>query len=126
MADIAPANVEQLQVAWQWRSVDDAVIAANPLARPGAYQDTPLMANGVLYTVTSLGQIAALDPGTGEARWVFGPGSWQTGRPGNLAAVRGHLALRWGPIGRHVDPLRRACAAPAVAVAQAIVAAAAS
>jgi quinoprotein glucose dehydrogenase len=92
LAQIAPANVERLQVAWQWTSVDDAVVAANPTSRPGAYQDTPLMANGVLYTVTSLGQIAALDPGTGVARWVFDPGSWKTGRPGNLGFVHRGLA----------------------------------
>jgi quinoprotein glucose dehydrogenase len=92
LAQITAANVGRLQVAWQWRSVDDAVVAANPTARPGAYQDTPLMANGVLYTVTSLGQIAALDPGTGIARWVFDPGSWKTGRPGNLGFVHRGLA----------------------------------
>ena len=79
-------------MAWQWTSVDDAVVAANPTARPGAYQDTPLMANGVLYTVTSLGQVAALDPGTGVARWVFDPGSWKSGRPGNLGFVHRGLA----------------------------------
>ena len=92
LAQIAAANVDRLRVAWQWTSADDAVVAANPTARPGAYQDTPLMANGVLYTVTSLGQIAALDPGTGVARWVFDPGSWKTGRPGNLGFVHRGLA----------------------------------
>ena len=50
------------------------------------------MANGVLYTVTSLGQVAALDPGTGAARWVFDPGSWKSGRPGNLGFVHRGLA----------------------------------
>ncbi len=50
------------------------------------------MANGVLYTVTSLGQVAALDPGTGVARWVFDPGSWKSGRPGNLGFVHRGLA----------------------------------
>ena len=89
---IAAANVDRLRVAWQWTSVDDAVVAANPTSRPGAYQDTPLMANGVLYTVTSLGQVAALDPGTGVARWVFDPGSWKSGRPGNLGFVHRGLA----------------------------------
>ena len=32
---------------------------------PAVYHDTPLMVKGVLYTVTSLGQIAAINPGTG-------------------------------------------------------------
>ena len=56
------------------------------------YGDTPLMVKGVLYTVTSLGQIAAINPGTGETNWVFDPGSWKTGRPGNLGFVHRGLA----------------------------------
>ena len=92
LAQITAENVGRLQVAWQWTSADDAVVAANPTSRPGAYQDTPLMANGALYTVTSLGQVAALDPGTGVARWVFDPGSWKAGRPGNLGFVHRGLA----------------------------------
>ncbi|MBL8138946.1 MAG: pyrroloquinoline quinone-dependent dehydrogenase [Acidobacteria bacterium] len=91
-AEIAAGNVSRLAVAWQWPSIDNAVVDANPTARPGAYQDTPLMANGMLYTVTSLGQIAALDPATGRARWTFDPGSWKTGRPGNLGFVHRGLA----------------------------------
>ena len=91
-AEIAAGNVSRLAVAWQWPSIDNAVVDANPTARPGAYQDTPLMANGMLYTVTSLGQIAALDPATGRARWTFDPGSWKTGRPGNLGFVPRGLA----------------------------------
>ena len=91
-AQVTPENVSRLAVAWQWPSIDNAVVEANPTARPGAYQDTPLMARGVLYTVTSLGQIAALDPATGRARWTFDPGSWKTGRPGNLGFVHRGLA----------------------------------
>lgn len=91
-AQIAAENVSRLAVAWQWPSIDNALVDANPTARPGAYQDTPLMARGVLYTVTSLGQIAALDPSTGRARWTFDPGSWKTGRPGNLGFVHRGLA----------------------------------
>lgn len=91
-AQVTAENVSRLAVAWQWASTDNAVVEANPTARPGAYQDTPLMANGVVYTVTSLGQIAALDPATGRARWTFDPGSWKTGRPGNLGFVHRGLA----------------------------------
>ena len=51
------------------------------------YHDTPLMVKGVLYTVTSLGQIAALNPATGASLWVFDPANWKSGRPGNLGFV---------------------------------------
>src|SRR5687768_2097119 len=70
-------TIGKLQIAWRWASPDNAVIAANPTSRPGPYNDTPLMVRGVLYTVTSLGQIAALNPATGEAIWVFDPGNWK-------------------------------------------------
>lgn len=80
-------TIGKLQVAWRWASPDNAVVEANPTARPGGYADTPLMIKGVLYTVTSLGQIAAIDPGTGKTIWSVDPGNWKTGRPGNLGYV---------------------------------------
>lgn len=80
-------TVGRLKIAWRWSSPDNAVVTANPMSRPGMYHDTPLMVKGVLYTVTSLGQIAAIDPATGVANWVFDPGSWKAGRPGNLGFV---------------------------------------
>lgn len=94
---IDAANISRLSVAWRWASPDNAVVEANPLARPGMYHDTPLMAGGWLYTVTSLGQVAAIDPGTGGTRWSFDPGSWKTGRPGHLGFV--HRGLAYAKVG---------------------------
>jgi quinoprotein glucose dehydrogenase len=89
---IDAGNVSRLRVGWRWTSPDNAIVEAAPLVRPGMYHDTPLMVGGTLYTVTSLGQVAALDPGTGRTRWVFDPRSWETGRPGNLGFVHRGLA----------------------------------
>jgi quinoprotein glucose dehydrogenase len=86
-------TIGKLQLAWRWSSPDNAVIAANPTSRPGPYNDTPLMVKGVMYTVTSLGQVAAINPATGESVWVFDPGSWKTGRPGNLGFVHRGIAF---------------------------------
>ena len=94
---ITAENVSRLKVAWRWTSPDNALVEANPLVRPGMYHDTPLMVGGTLYTVTSLGQVAAIDPGTGQARWRFDPESWKTGRPGNLGFV--HRGLAYARIG---------------------------
>jgi len=80
-------NVGKLKVAWRWASPDNAVVEANPMSRPGMYHDTPLMVKGVLYTVTSLGQVAAINPATGASIWVFDPANWRAGRPGNLGFV---------------------------------------
>jgi quinoprotein glucose dehydrogenase len=86
-------TIGKLQIAWRWASPDNAVVEANPTARPGGYADTPLMVKGVLYTVTSLGQIAAINPATGQTLWAFDPGSWKTGRPGNLGFVHRGIAF---------------------------------
>lgn len=86
-------TIGKLQVAWRWSSPDNAVVDANPTARPGGYADTPLMVKGVLYTVTSLGQIAAINPATGQTLWVLDPGNWKTGRPGNLGYVHRGIAF---------------------------------
>ncbi len=84
LAQITRDNVRDLQVAWRWSSPDNQIVPANPTARPGAFQDTPLMVNGVLYTTTSLGIYAAIDPTTGRTLWQYDPEIWKNGRPPNL------------------------------------------
>ncbi|HYB94677.1 MAG TPA: PQQ-binding-like beta-propeller repeat protein [Vicinamibacterales bacterium] len=86
-------TIKDLKIAWRWTSPDNAIVDANPTARPGGYADTPLMVKGVLYTVTSLGQLAAIDPATGQTTWVLDPGNWRTGRPGNLGFVHRGVAF---------------------------------
>jgi quinoprotein glucose dehydrogenase len=80
---ITASNVRNLRVAWTWASSDRPLQVSNVLLRRTRQQDTPLMVNGTLYTVTGLGQVAALDPATGQTRWVFDPESYKAGRPNN-------------------------------------------
>ena len=89
---IAPHNVTDLEVAWRWQTADRELQESNPLWRAGRNEDTPLMANGVLYTVTGLGLIAALDPATGETRWVHDPRSYEQGRWGAVGFIQRGLA----------------------------------
>ena len=79
---ISGANVEQLRVAWRYPSPDLA-FQDDPILRRSRNEDTPLMANGQLYSITGLGIISALDPATGEVRWVYDPESYALGRPNN-------------------------------------------
>ena len=91
---INAANVGQLREAWRWSSPDNAIAAANSQAQPGTYEDTPLMANGVVPTFTGLGVIAAIEPGTGKTIWQFDAETWKLGRPTNLGFLhRGTLVL---------------------------------
>jgi quinoprotein glucose dehydrogenase len=83
LSGITRDNVKDLRIAWRWASVDRRLQTADPVLRRTRQQDTPIVANGRLYTVTGLGQVAALDPGTGQTLWVYDPESYKAGRPNN-------------------------------------------
>ena len=88
---ISAENVGDLRVAWRWPTADRELQQSNPLWRAGRNEVTPLMANGVLYTVTGLGLVAALDPATGATRWVYDPESYAGGRSGAVGHVHRSL-----------------------------------
>ena len=89
---ITKENIDELEVAWRWPTADRELQASNPAWRGGRYEDTPLMINGLLYTVTPLGLIAALDPATGETRWVHDPQAYTAGRPANVGFLHRGLS----------------------------------
>ena len=74
---VTKENADQLRVVWRWPSPDRDIEPLNPLWRASKYQDTPLVIDGVMYTVTTLGLIAALDPGTGQTLWTHDPESYK-------------------------------------------------
>lgn len=67
-------NFRNLRVAWTWSSIDNDLLKSHPELHPGPNEATPLMIGGVLYTSTSLNQVAALDATTGKLRWSYDPG----------------------------------------------------
>ena len=77
LAQIEAANFDQLEVAWRFKTDS---LGPRPEFR---FESTPLMANGRLYTITGLGIVSALDPGTGETLWMHDPQSYEIGRPNN-------------------------------------------
>ena len=80
---ITKDNVANLRIAWRWASVDRPTQLSNPLYRAARNEETPLYVNGVLYTVTGLGVVAALDPATGQTKWTHDPVSYTAGVPNN-------------------------------------------
>jgi quinoprotein glucose dehydrogenase len=73
-------NAKNLHVAWRWKSPDMAIKEANPKIGPTrANESTPLMVGGVLYTSTTLSQVAAIDAATGETKWLFDPKVYENG-----------------------------------------------
>ena len=82
-------NVSELEVSWEWESVDNPTVSANleagnNRAVPAAYKATPIVVDGVMYVSTSFGRIVALDAFSGELKWSFDTAAWQAGRPMNL------------------------------------------
>ena len=66
--DIRRDNVGSLQVAWTFRTGD---AYQPPGGRATAFEATPLLVDGTLLLSTPLGRVLALDPVTGQQKWVF-------------------------------------------------------
>jgi quinoprotein glucose dehydrogenase len=75
-ADITPANVNQLEIAWQWDPDEDVMPDGS---RPEAFQGTPLMIDNVLYQPTSMQRVVALNADTGAQLWAFDPKAYEDG-----------------------------------------------
>ncbi|MEO7274230.1 MAG: pyrroloquinoline quinone-dependent dehydrogenase [Vicinamibacterales bacterium] len=65
---IRASNVGSLAVAWTYRT-GDAFTPAD--GRPTAFEATPLVVDGILFLSTPLGKVIALDPVSGQPRWVY-------------------------------------------------------
>lgn len=59
-------NVDQLEVAWTYRTGDMATGGAE-------YQVTPIKIDDIVYLCTPLSKVIALDATTGEEKWRFDP-----------------------------------------------------
>src|SRR5260370_7180792 len=69
LADINAGNVNQLEVAWQWKHWETPLPEYD--TTPGFFEATPLMIDGVLYVTTPYNSIAAVDAETGKELWRF-------------------------------------------------------
>ena len=78
---ITPDNFDSLELAWRWTVPDDELRKTNRRLRSGFFKCTPLMVDGMVYVVTPLSQVAALDPGTGKTVWQHDPRAYD--RPGS-------------------------------------------
>jgi quinoprotein glucose dehydrogenase len=70
-AQITPANVKRLKVAWTY-STGEMVRHAQALDH-AAFENTPILAGGRLYVCSQFNTVSALDPGTGQRLWDFDP-----------------------------------------------------
>jgi len=97
-------NFSQLEIAWRWASIDadiDFEAALGPDARVGfgRLQATPLMIDGVVYMLTALNQVAALDAASGEMLWSHDPKIYMSGEPISPLGFR-HRGVAWWSNGK--------------------------
>lgn len=88
---IDATNVKNLKLAWKWNSIDNEIIQTKALDT-SYYEATPIMVNDMLYTSTSLNQVVALNPATGEKIWSYDPKTYEAGFPGNSGFVHRGVA----------------------------------
>ena len=82
LSQIDAGNFSKLEVAWRWKSADrDIPYGERGRYYTGHYRATPLMVGGRVYAATSHGQVAALDPATGQQLWLYDPKSYAKGQP---------------------------------------------
>ena len=62
LTDIAPGNVAQLGLAWEY-----------DLGTNRVQESTPVVIEGVMYASGNLGRVYALDAATGQELWTFTP-----------------------------------------------------
>jgi quinoprotein glucose dehydrogenase len=71
LARINRANVNELEVAWVYRTGDWS--DGSDGRQKSAFQCTPIVVDGVMYVCTMYGRVIALDPETGVPHWTFDP-----------------------------------------------------
>ncbi len=76
---IDATNVNTLIETWRWNSPDNAIAGPSNYA----FEATPLMVDGVLYTSTSFCQVSAINAETGATIWTYNPLSYLSGSPPN-------------------------------------------
>jgi quinoprotein glucose dehydrogenase len=72
-SQINPDNVDQLKVAWIYRTGEMAYYKNNNAAEKAAFEATPLMVAGTLYLSTPGNRVIALDAATGTEKWQYDP-----------------------------------------------------
>ncbi|MEP7118478.1 MAG: PQQ-binding-like beta-propeller repeat protein, partial [Acidobacteriota bacterium] len=93
---ITPANVATLRKVWEWKTGEQPNKERGTF--PGAFQNTPLMIDEVLYVSTPYNRVAALDAATGRELWTYDPRAYDDGQPasGQGFVHRGVAAWRDG------------------------------
>ena len=79
-------TVARLERAWEWKTGEQPFPQFG--TTPGAFQNTPIMIDNVLYLSTPYSRVAALDAETGRELWSLRSESLRRGRAGKRPGLR--------------------------------------
>ncbi|MBV9531373.1 MAG: pyrroloquinoline quinone-dependent dehydrogenase [Bradyrhizobium sp.] len=88
LAQITPANVDNLIRAWEFHT-GDLTTRPPEAMRQTKFEATPLFVDNSLIFCTPFNEVIALDPGTGAKKWQYDPKISASQRPGNRYNCRG-------------------------------------
>jgi quinoprotein glucose dehydrogenase len=71
LAQINRSNVASLKIAWTFHTGD--ISDGSGGKKRSALETTPILVDGTLYLTSGFNRVFALDPETGEQRWVYDP-----------------------------------------------------
>jgi quinoprotein glucose dehydrogenase len=96
LAQVNRDNVARLQTAWQWKTGEGPLPQFG--TNPGAFENTPIMIDNVLYLSTPYNRVVALDAESGRELWSYDPKAYEDGAPasGQGFVHRGVAAWRDG------------------------------
>jgi quinoprotein glucose dehydrogenase len=96
LSQITRENVGRLQAAWSWKTGEAPLQQFG--TTPGAFENTPIMIDNVLYLSTPYNRVVALDAESGRELWSYDPKAYEDGAPasGQGFVHRGVAAWRDG------------------------------
>jgi quinoprotein glucose dehydrogenase len=93
LEQITSANVTKLAIAWEWKPNEKVLPQFG--TRPGAFQNTPLVIDNVMYVSTPYNQVAALDAASGKELWRYDPKAYEDGQPPNGQGFAHRGVVAW-------------------------------
>jgi quinoprotein glucose dehydrogenase len=87
---INKSSIKNLRIAWRQSAVPDELKTLFPNVQgPTNWQNTPIMAGGLLYMSSGVGTVVALDPATGKVVWFDIPPHEEGKPPARAGSTRG-------------------------------------
>jgi len=81
LTEINPQTVSRLHSVWTWKTGE--IDLPQYGSKPGMFEVTPLMIDGVLYLSTPYSNVVALNASTGAVIWTYDSKAYELGQPAN-------------------------------------------